>query len=171
MAEKNLTQEEVDQRILVLKRFRQLLEQQRSKFREYLCVLEKQEAGIETENPEMMAVHTELAEQIVANISTLQRVIRPMEALYHTAGLPAGNAAAAGTEASGSADAGIAAIQGELDDLQEKVRKQNEKNRQLLAARMLEIRSRMSTVKNPYRNSRSIYSTDSQSASIIHLQV
>jgi hypothetical protein len=98
-----------------------------------------------------------------------------MEALYRTTASP--SAGLTGLNDTGmlyaedTAVSGIETIQGELLDLQEKVRRQNEKNRQRLAVQMMEVRTRMSTMKNPYRNTRSIYSTDSQSASIIHLQV
>ena len=47
-----ITKEELEQRIALLKKFRELLEKQRAKFREYLSVLEKQETSITTENPE-----------------------------------------------------------------------------------------------------------------------
>ena len=43
MTVENLSKEELDERVAILKRFRALLEQQRTKFREYLKVLESQE--------------------------------------------------------------------------------------------------------------------------------
>ena len=71
MAELNLTQEEIDERIAILKRFRKLLEEQRNKFREYLDVLEKQQSAIENGDTDAMLAHTELEQQIVANIGSL----------------------------------------------------------------------------------------------------
>ena len=49
-----LTQQELDERVALLRKFRSLLEQQRSKFQEYLTVLEKQQDSITKENPESL---------------------------------------------------------------------------------------------------------------------
>ena len=46
-----ITQEELNERVALLRRFRSLLEEQRGKFREYLTVLEKQQDSITSENP------------------------------------------------------------------------------------------------------------------------
>ena len=55
-----ISQEELNERIALLRRFRSLLEQQRGKFQEYLNVLEKQQDSITSENPENLLAHTEL---------------------------------------------------------------------------------------------------------------
>ena len=77
-----LTQQELDERVALLRKFRSLLEQQRNKFREYLTVLEKQENSITSENPETLIAHTELEQQVVKNIANLQKVIVPMSKMY-----------------------------------------------------------------------------------------
>ena len=59
-----LTQEELNERVALLKKFRGLLEQQRAKFQEYLTVLEKQQDSISTENTDALLAHTELEQQI-----------------------------------------------------------------------------------------------------------
>ena len=81
--EQKLTQAELDERILILKRFRSLLEQQRTKFQEYLKVLEAQESKISEEDAEALLAHSELETEIVANIGSLQKVIVPMQDLYN----------------------------------------------------------------------------------------
>ena len=102
MAELNLTQEEIDERIAILKRFRKLLEEQRNKFREYLDVLEKQQSAIEKGDTEAMLAHTELEQQIVANIGSLQKVITPIEKLYEAKGVPLfGGIGGSGTNGNG----------------------------------------------------------------------
>ena len=58
--ETKLSQEELNERIQILKKFRQLLEQQRTKFQEYLKVLEAQESKINEENAEALLAHSEL---------------------------------------------------------------------------------------------------------------
>ena len=74
--------EELEERVAILKRFRFLLEQQRNKFKEYLNVLEKQQNSIDAEDSEALIKHSELEQQIVKNISNLQKVIVPMNKMY-----------------------------------------------------------------------------------------
>lgn len=139
-----ISQEELNERIALLKKFRSLLLQQRKKFQEYLTVLEKQETSIESENSEKLLAHTELEQQVVSNIMNLQKVIVPMSELYKERG--------AHLE-----EESVVAIQKDLDDLQQKVLEQNAKNRELLKAHIVQIRSQISSLKNPYKNNRSIY--------------
>lgn len=139
-----ISQEELNERIALLKKFRALLLQQRKKFQEYLTVLEKQETSIESENSEKLLAHTELEQQVVSNIMNLQKVIVPMSELYKERG--------AHLE-----EESVVAIQKDLDDLQQKVLEQNTKNRELLKAHIVQIRSQISSLKNPYKNNRSIY--------------
>jgi len=139
-----ISQEELNERIALLKKFRSLLLQQREKFQEYLTVLEKQETSIESENSEKLLAHTELEQQVVSNIMNLQKVIVPMSELYKERG--------AHLE-----EESVVTIQKDLDDLQQKVLEQNAKNRELLKAHIVQIRSQISSLKNPYKNNRSIY--------------
>lgn len=139
-----ISQEELNERIALLKKFRSLLLQQREKFQEYLSVLEKQETSIESENSEKLLAHTELEQQVVSNIMNLQKVIVPMSELYKERG--------AHLE-----EESVVAIQKDLNDLQQKVLEQNAKNRELLKAHIVQIRSQISSLKNPYKNNRSIY--------------
>lgn len=145
MKKEDLTQEELEERIAILKRFRTLLEQQREKFQEYLIVLEKQHERIEADDTDSLEAHTALENQIVSNIRSLQKVIVPMQALYETK--------------SGAGDSSIAQIQNDLDNLQQKVLLQNERNRQLLQSHMTELKSQINAFasSNPYRGLRSVY--------------
>ena len=140
-----ITQEELNERVALLRRFRSLLEEQRGKFREYLTVLEKQQDSITAENPESLLAHTELEQQVVKNIANLQKVIVPMSKMYHAANI--------------SEDADIKNIQNDLADLQDKVLKQNAINRDLLRVHIEQLRSQIAGFKNPYKNARSVYAT------------
>ena len=102
-----ITQEELNERVALLRRFRSLLEEQRGKFREYLTVLEKQQDSITTENPESLLAHTELEQQVVKNIANLQKVIVPMAKLYNSK---------AGTNNPAAEDAEVAKLQNELSE-------------------------------------------------------
>lgn len=139
-----ITQEELNERIALLRKFKMVLMQQRAKFQQYLTVLEKQETSIETENSENLLAHTELEQQVVANIMELQKVIVPMTKLYKERGV-------------NIEDESVTAIQKDLDNLQKQVLAQNEKNRQLLKSHIVQIRKQIATLKNPYKTARSVY--------------
>ena len=152
-----LSQKELDERVAILKRFRELLEQQRSKFKEYLTVLENQHGKIEAEDGDALAAHAELGNQIVKNIASLQKVIVPMQGLYQTKGRLA------------DTNQSVALIQDELNLLREKVLVQNEKNRVLLQSKMGQVRAQLNSFStlNPYFGSRSVYSERSATGNVI----
>ena len=158
-----ITQEELNERVALLRRFKSLLEEQRGKFREYLTVLEKQQDSITAENPEKLLAHTELEQQVVKNIANLQKVIVPMTRMY--------KAAAGNYSVSVSEDADIIKIQNELSDLQEKVLKQNAINRDLLKIHIEQLKSQIAGFKNPYKNNRSVYANVPQHAVATMVQV
>ena len=142
-----ISQEELDRRVAILHRFRTLLQEQRNKFQEYLNVLEKQKESISEEDPEKILAHTELEQQVVKNIINLQKVIVPISKMYSN-----------GSKLSHTEeDKEIKKIQNDLSELQDKVLKQNEINRDLLRVHIEQIRTQLSNFKNPYKNNRSVY--------------
>lgn len=155
-----LTQEELDERVALLHKFKSVLLQQRKKFQEYLTVLEKQQDSITSENPETLLAHTELEQQVVQNIANLQKVIVPMSKMYKAAGIPSNT-----TEAEN-----ISKIQDELSDLQEKVLQQNQINRDLLRVHIEQIRTQIKTFKNPYKNNRSVYAAKQPVATMVEVE-
>ena len=161
----NITQEELNERVAILRRFRSLLEEQRGKFREYLTVLEKQQDSITSENPENLLAHTELEQQVVKNIANLQKVIVPMAKMYH-----AGNGTASAA-VSAAEDAEIAKLQNDLSDLQDRVLKQNAINRDLLRVHIEQLKSQIAGFKNPYKANRSVYTTVQPVAQMVHVEV
>ena len=142
-----ITQEELNERVEILKKLRALLEMQRNKFREYLKVLEQQEHSIETENSEALIMHTELEQEVVKGIANLQKVIIPMSELYKSSSSSDGNIS----------DSAANELQKDLSTLQNKVLAQNEKNRELLRTHMTQIKTQIEQFKNPYRNVKSVY--------------
>lgn len=142
-----ITQEELKERVEILKKLRALLEMQRNKFREYLKVLEQQEHSIETENSEALIMHTELEQEVVKGIANLQKVIIPMSELYKSSSSSDGNIS----------DSAVNELQKDLSTLQNKVLAQNEKNRELLRTHMTQIKTQIEQFKNPYRNVKSVY--------------
>lgn len=152
-----ISQEELNERIALLKKFRSLLEQQRAKFQEYLVVLEKQEHSIENEQTENILAHTELEQQVVANIMNLQKVIVPMSEIYKERG--------AHLE-----EDSVKNIQQELNDLQQKVLVQNQKNRELLKVHIGQIRKQVAMLKNPYKNIHSVYAEKATVGSLVAVE-
>jgi len=159
--EENLSNEEFNERVAILKRYRKLLEQQRAKFREYLAVLEKQAQGIEDSNEDAISAHAELEHQIITNISTLQKVTLPLEKLYK--------------DSVNGDDDQIPVLKADLTALRDEVLKQNEKNRELLKTKIVEVRNQIKKIQdprmNPYAKTRSIYSQNTPTASIIDVEM
>ena len=157
-----LSNQELEERVAILKRLRFLLEQQRSKFKEYLTVLEKQQNSIDKEDSEALIKHSELEQQIVKNISNLQKVIIPMNKMYSTIN---------GSSAKTQNDSEIEKIQNELSDLQSKVLRQNEINRDLLRVHIENIKRQINNFKNPYKNNRSVYAQSQKIAQLVEINV
>jgi hypothetical protein len=151
-----LTREEVDERVAVLKRFRELLETQRRKFREYLTVLEKQQEMIKLDNVDAMVAHAEIEQSIVSEINTIQKVINPLEDMYHAAHPDA-------------PDDEIPKLKTDLARLKSDVLAQNEKNRELLKSHMTVLRQQVVSLKNPYAKRTSVYATDGQTATRVDI--
>ena len=152
-----ISAQELEERVALLKKFRSLLQQQRDKFREYLTVLEKQENSITTENADALLAHTELEQQVVSNIMNLQKVIVPMSDLYKERG-------------GDQKEASITSLQNDLSDLQDKVLAQNKKNRDLLRSHIASIRTQISSFRNPYKSRRSIYAEKSGTGSVVMVE-
>ncbi len=154
-----MTQNELDERVAVLRRLRALLEQQRDKFREYLEVLEKQQDSINSDNPDAVFIHTQIEQQVVGNIESLQKVIVPMRAMYIH-----GNQAEDGPEAES-----IGRLQNELDSLQQKVLEQNRFNRELLRVHLERLSEQIHNFNNPYKNARSVYAPQEKVATLVEI--
>lgn len=157
-----ISQEELNERVAILRRFRTLLEQQRGKFREYLTVLEKQQDSISSENTEALLAHTELEQQVVKNIINLQKVVVPMRQMYNS--VRAGEAAASDDQKT------IESLQQDLTDLQERVLAQNKINRELLKVHIGQIKIQLAGLKNPYKNLHSVYAQKQPVSQMIEVE-
>ena len=133
--EKTVSEDELTQRVAVLRRFRELLLQQRERFHSYLHSLEKQHVAITSGNAEELLAHVELEEQIVADIFSIQKVIDPLEDLYNA------------SITSSSAD-DVSAIKASLEDLKKRATTSSAKNRKLLSSHMTDIRTEITNLRN-----------------------
>ncbi|HAH60891.1 MAG TPA: flagellar biosynthesis protein FlgN [Treponema sp.] len=155
-----LTQQEIDERVAILKRFRTLLVQQRDKFREYLTVLEKQQESITAEDTESLLAHTELEQQVVAGITNIQKVLVPMSEMYASANVPAQQ----------QENSSIESIRTELSNLQSQILVQNEKNRELLRIHISQVRTQMQQFTNPYKGKRSVYAQKNAVGNFVEIE-
>jgi hypothetical protein len=159
--------DELARRVAVIRRFRELLQTQRDRFRDYIAVLDKQQDVIEQDNAESLLAHIELEEKIVADIFAIQKVINPLEAMYRTA-YP--GYAAGGSEDDAALVSGIKNLENALDGLKAEAIARTGRNKALLAGRMDEIRGEIKTLnKNPYRAVRPAYS-DEGTASMVDIE-
>jgi hypothetical protein len=169
---------EVKRRVAVLKRFRELLNQQRERFRQYLDVLDKQKDVIEGGSADDLISHVELEEKIVTDIFAIQKVIDPLEEMYRTAsrGVSGETAASGRTAAAGPASAEVSneerevpSLKAALEELKAEAVVRSQRNRELLTKRMEELRLEMKTLRaHPYAIHRSAYS--SESASLVDIK-
>lgn len=157
-----ISKEELDERIAIIKRFKKLLQEQRTKFEEYLLVLEKQTGKIEEEDGDALMAHAELESKIVANIAALQKVIVPMKGMYD----------AVVPETDAKERESVENLQNDLDNIQKQVLIQNEHNRDLLKIHLEELKKQLYEVRisNPYRNRTSIYAEKATVGSLVSIE-
>jgi len=144
--------QELGQRVATLRRFRELLTQQRAKFENYLELLDRERSDIESGDVDKLSAHVEIEEAIVSEIFTFQKVINPMEELYRAA-YPA---AADDTE--------LPELRGTLDELKDEVLRRNAENRALLKRQMDAVRAEMAGFRNPLASRSSVYAHAGEAA-------
>jgi hypothetical protein len=130
-----ISEDELAQRVAIVRRFRELLIQQRERFHNYLAVLEKQQTIIKTGSAEELLAQVELEEQIVADIFSIQKVIDPLDNMYRTV-IPFS-----------SAD-DVPALKVALENLKTRAISQFAYNKDLLSSRMAELRTEITALKN-----------------------
>jgi hypothetical protein len=163
-----ISSSELERRVAILKRFRELLSQQRNRFRQYLDVLDKQKDVIETGSADSLIAHVELEEKIVGEIFAIQKVIDPLEALYQSS-LLAPPAGSRNRTATTPTEQEVPSLRAALEELKAEAVIRSDRNRELLAKRMAELRQEMKTLRaNPYAIHRSTFS--SESASLVDIK-
>jgi hypothetical protein len=139
MAKARLTEEEINQRVAVLRRFRKLLTEQRDRFRSYLEELDKQKDIIETGNAEQLIAHVEMEEKILTDIFSLEKVIKPLSEMYRS--LSAADSDDTGYETR------VQDLKSTLDSLKKEAAIRSGRNRDILSRRMMEIREEIKTLR------------------------
>lgn len=152
MAEQ-LSRAELDERVAVLKRFRELLSRQRDKFRDYLELLDRQKTDIVEGDVDALVAHVEAEQAIVAEIFAVQKVIDPMEDLYRMA-------------YRGAEPEGLPELRDTLSNLKEEVAGRNAENRSLLKQRMDMLRHQIMSIRNPYAKKKSVYAESAEPSAL-----
>ena len=146
------TDAELGQRVAALKRFRELLVQQRAKFENYLKVLDHERADIESGDVDKLAAHVEIEEAIVSEIFTFQKVIDPLERIYRSA-YPAA-----------AEDPDLPELRGTLEELKVEVLRRNAENRALLKRKMEIVRNEITGFRNPLSARASVFARQGEGA-------
>jgi len=157
----NINSAELAQRVAVIKRFKTLLTQQRDRFRSYLTLLEKQQGVIEAGSAEDLLSYVELEEKIVADIFSIQKVIDPLEEMYHSI---AGQKVPTGSQSDE-----VPTLKASLENLKNEAVMRSTRNKELLSKRMVELRSEITELRNnPYvmSNKKSSYGAPSAPSTI-----
>ncbi len=141
----DLSDRQIEERVALLKRFRQMLEIQRNKFREYLTVLEKQETAISDGNVDALEAQAVMEQQIVREILSVQKVVAPLDDMYQ--------------KAYPRRKEEITQLQSSLENLREQVLERNRLNRELLGRQRDELKTRIAALRIP-KGTKSIYAKD-----------
>ena len=150
---KKISEKELSQRVAVIKRFKELLKAQRDRFSAYLDALDKQKEVIEKGSADDLIHHVELEEKIVADIFSIQKVIDPLEEMYHSInpeihrGYSGAGLKKSGTHSAEKPDDEVSGLKEALESLKSEAVVRSGLNRELLAKRMAELRSEIKSLK------------------------
>jgi len=117
----------------VVRRLREMLLRQRERFQQYLAILEQEEKDIRDGDAEKLLTHVELEQSVIADISTLRRVIVPLEGLYQAA-YP-------------EPETTIPPLARTLEKMGAQVVERNSRNRALLARSMEDLRREIASLR------------------------
>jgi len=152
MTTNTISPSELSHRVAVLKRFKELLKAQRDRFQTYLHALDRQKDVIQSGTTDELLQYVELEEKIVKDIFSIQKVIDPLEEMYQSTRmdtlLPGSDRLKSGGLQSESGE--VASLKEALDNLKTEAVYRSERNRELLAKRMAELRSEIKSLKNQY---------------------
>jgi glutamyl-tRNA reductase len=151
-----ISAEELKERVAIVKRFRELLREQRDRFRAYLESLDKQKAAITGGSTEDILSYVELQEKILSDIFSIQKVIDPLEPLYR--------------RAPNNIAPDVPEIQSALENLKTETSVKVKQNRDILEKRMASLKEELKTLQtNPYTKRRSAFNAPEE-ASLVDIK-
>jgi len=135
----NETAAGTSQLVAVHKRLKELLSQQCDRFRNYLLLFDKQQIFIEAANADELLAYVDFEERVVAEIFSIQKVIDPLEKTYKTYEQADGRFLPRND---------ITVLKAALEELRQEAVYKLARNRELLSARMTDIRREIDALKN-----------------------
>lgn len=135
MAYVSVSDEEVMQRVAVLKKLRSYLVKQREHFMSYLTLLDREEDAITSGDIEKLELHVELEHKLLKDIFAFQKVIAPLKDMYRSA-FPGGNVE-------------IEQLDESIESLKKKALAHNAENRRLLKLQMDVLKEKISELRIP----------------------
>ena len=128
-------------------------------------MLDKHQDIIENGNTDDLLSHVDLEEKIVADIFSIQKVIDPLEDMYHAV-------VNGGINPNAQSDDEVPGLKAALEDLKSEAVVRSSRNRELLSRRMVELRQEIKTLRsNPYAQaSRSSVYSNSQTATLVDIR-
>ena len=141
----------LDGRVNLLTRLKKMLELKRERFRNYLGILEKQELAIVSGDLDALAHHTAMEQQLVRDILAVQKVIVPLDNMYHSI-YP-------------DKKEEITNLQNCLSKLKKQALTHNAQNRELLSHYRDELKKKLAALRLP-KAKRSIYAASHSSTMI-----
>jgi H2-forming N5,N10-methylenetetrahydromethanopterin dehydrogenase-like enzyme len=134
----------------VIKRFKELLKAQRDRFQSYLSTLDTQKEIIQSGSTDDLLRHVELEEKIVSDIFSIQKVIDPLEKMYHSININHKMTIGNHTE-----EEEVSGLREVLENLKTEALVRSHRNRELLSKRMAELRAEIKSLKsNTYAQKR-----------------
>ncbi len=130
---KEIDERELEERVNLLRRFRQMLIEQKKRFISYLDLLDHEEEAIVNGDMDKLEKQVEIEKGIVQEITDFQRVIDPLDAMYR--------------ELSQDTDDSIPRLKTSLQRMKQKVLNRNKRNQKLLKEKMGELRKEIESLK------------------------
>jgi hypothetical protein len=149
---------EIAKRIALLRRFRELLVEQRERFHNYLLVLEKQKSSIESGSAEELSAHVEMEEKIISDIFSVQKSIGPMRDMFEFSW-------------KGHAAPDIEELKSSLEEMKNEASRRIVENKKLLQNRLNVLRGEIKNLKvNPFKSARRTVYTDGATAALLDIK-
>ncbi len=147
-------EEELDQRIAVLRRYRRMLELQRDRLQDYLSLIDNREQAVQAGDVDRLAEYTQAEQGVVKGIMAIQKCLEPLAEMYRRAA------------PEGSPD--IDELQGRLEGLRHRILARNEESMGMLKGQMDQLRHEITSLRIP-RHAKSVFarSTEPQLLNVV----
>ena len=128
-----LSQTEIDERVTVLRRFREALLRQRERFSKYLQMLEKEPAVAGAVDPEQVEIHVAMGHAIVREIASFEQIVEPLQMMYRE------------HDPEGASD--LPNLKAALDRTRDEIVRRASHGRELLKAQLTSLRSEIAGLR------------------------